>query len=307
MTKIKYLTLTACVLLALGACSGEGAGNDIPSPSPTPSERLPIHVCTVMGSRATDDAFENGDRIGLFVVNHDANGSAMTLQATSNHIDNSQFTYQNGTWTSATPTYWKDETTHADFYIYYPYTASIQNVEAMPWNVKEDQSQVADYKASDLLIGRAADITPTASAVPIDAQHAMSQMVITLVAGNGFTESSLSSGNISVKVNQLKTHATVNLATGTVTPTGGNSAVIPLKVSGKYKALVIPQTVEDGNLITVTADGRSYNLPKANNFTAFEAGKSHQFTVTLSKTNNGMNVSITKWEDDGIDHGGTAE
>lgn len=306
MTKIKKLTLTACALLTLGACSGEGGGNDI-SPSPTPSDRLPIHISTTMGSRATDESFEEGDGIGLFVVNHNVNGSVMTLQTTGNHIDNCLFTYQNGTWSSATPTYWEDETTHADFYMYYPYTATIQHVDAMPWNVKDDQSRTADYKAGDLLTGKATDITPTASAVPITAQHAMSQMVITLVAGNGFTESSLSSGDISVKVNHLKTHATVNLATGIVTPTGDKTSLTPLKENGKYKAIIIPQSVEEGNLITVTVDGKDYNLAKAANFHAFEAGKRHQFTVTLSKTSSGMNVSITQWEDDGIDHGGTAE
>jgi hypothetical protein len=57
----------------------------------------------------------------------------------------------------------------------------------------------------------------------------------------------------------------------------------------------------------VNVDGRDYQLKKAANFTAFEAGKKHKFTVTLSKTSNGVNVNITKWEDDGIDYGGTAE
>ena len=29
--------------------------------------------------------------------------------------------------------------------------------------------------------------------------------------------------------------------------------------------------------------------------------------ISLSKTSNGVNVNITKWEDDGNDYGGTAE
>ena len=33
----------------------------------------------------------------------------------------------------------------------------------------------------------------------------------------------------------------------------------------------------------------------------------HKFTVTLSKTSNGINVTIGQWEDDGTDNGGTAE
>ena len=84
--------------------------------------------------------------------------------------------------------------------------------------------------------------------------------------------------------------------------------LIPLKEEGNsYKALIIPQAVGEGNLITVNVDGRDFNLPKSSKFSAFEAGRMHKFTVTLSKTSNGVNVNISKWEDDGIDYGGTAE
>ena len=110
-----------------------------------------------------------------------------------------------------------------------------------------------------------------------------------------------------MKVNQLKTEATVNLSTNEVIVTGKEADIIPLKEVDYYKALIVPQTVNDGNLITVNVDGRDYNLPKASNFHAFETGKRYNFTITLSRTSNGVNVNITNWEDDGIDYGGTAE
>lgn len=142
----------------------------------------------------------------------------------------------------------------------------------------------------------------------IDAKHVMSQMVVSLKPGNGFTEESLGKAKISVKINRLKTQATANLVTGKLTAKGNDADLTPLKEEGyNYKALIIPQAVGEGKLITVNVDGRDYQLKKAANFTAFEAGKKHKFTVTLSKTSNGVNVNITKWEDDGIDYGGTAE
>lgn len=306
MTNVKYIFLSICTLLTLGACSS-GGENDNPLPSPTPSEKLPIHICTTMSSRATDETFEEGDAIGLFVVNRNANGSEGNLKVTGNHIDNHKFTYQGGAWTTSQPIYWKDNSTHADFYIYYPYTTSLSSVSAMPWAVKTDQSNLSDYKAGDLLIGKTTDVAPTESAVSINARHVMSQMTITLVAGNGFTEASLASSSICVKINHLKTQATIQLATSTVTAAGETSDIVPMKENGQYKALIIPQPAPEGTIITITVDGREYHLTKATNFQAFEAGKNHQFTVTLSKTSNGVNVNITKWEDDGIDHGGTAE
>ena len=162
----------------------------------------------------------------------------------------------------------------------------------MPWTVNADQSTTEKYKASELLIGKTMDVTPTENAVKIDAKHVLSQMIINLVAGNGFTEASLAAAKISVKINRLKTQATANLSTGAVTAKGDDTDVIPLKEEGNsYKAV----------------DGRDFNLPKSSQFSAFEAGKKHKFTVTLSKTSNGVNVNISKWEDDGIDYGGTAE
>lgn len=311
--KFKYLSVIACTLLVLCACSG-GGSNDItstpdpsPTPTPTPSKHLPINISTSMTSRATDQAFETGDNIGLYVVNHNADGSAASLQTSGNYVDNMKYTY-NGTWTPATQTYWKDNTTHADFYLYYPYTASVTSVTAMPFEVKADQSTTANYKTGDLLIGKTTDVAPTESAVKIEAKHVMSQMAISLVAGNGFTEATLASAKISVKINRLKTQSTVNLATGVVTSKGNDTNITPLKEEGNnYKAIIVPQAVGEGNLITVNVDGRDYNLTKASNFTAFEAGKKHKFTVTLSKTSNGINVNITKWEEDGNDYGGNAE
>lgn len=308
MVNIKHIIRATCTLslLSICACSTDNGG-DNPTPSPAPEQKLPIHINTLMSSRATDNAFEEGDAIGLFVVNRNSNNSQTNLQASGNYIDNCKFTYQGGAWTTTSPIYWKDNNTHADFYMYYPYTTSLSSVTAMPWTVKTDQSTPSDYKAGDLLIGKTTDIAPTESAVSINAKHVMSQMTTTLVAGNGFTESSLASSNVSVKINHLKTQATIQLATSTVTATGATSDIVPMKENGHYKALVIPQPAPEGNIITITVDGREYHLPKATNFQAFETGKNHQFTVTLSKTSNGVNVNITKWEDDGIDHGGTAE
>lgn len=289
-------------------CSSDSVNETVPPTPPTPpSEKLPINISTSVSSRATDLAFEVGDKIGLYVVNHNGDGSAAALQVSGNHVDNMQYTY-NSTWTPATQTYWIDNSTHADFYLYYPYTSSITSIDAMPYSVKANQSQLSDYKAGDLMIGKTIDVAPTQLSVKIEAKHVMSQMTINIVAGNGFTDATLAAAKISVKVNKLKTKATANLATGAVTAIGDEADIIPYKVANNsYKAIVVPQAVGEGNLITINVDGRDFNLPKTSNFTGFEAGKKHNFNVTLSKTSNGVNVNITKWEDDGNDYGGTAE
>lgn len=147
MKQKKHLAIVGSMLLALTACSGGSSELD-PTPNPTPAAKVPINISTSILSRATDLAFEAGDQIGLFVVNHQADGSAATLQTTGNYIDNTKFTYD-GTWKAATPTYWKDNSTPADFYIYYPYTSSISNIEAMPWTVNADQSTTENTRLAN--------------------------------------------------------------------------------------------------------------------------------------------------------------
>ena len=131
----------------------------------------------------------------------------------------------------------------------------------------------------------------------------MSQVEIVLKAGNGFTDASLSSAEVSLRLNDMKTSATVDLSTAAVTATGTASSLTPYKDGGTYRAIVVPQKVDMGNLITVTVDGTDYNLKKAFTFTA---GKRHTFTITLAKTGSGIDVSIGAWDVDDTDNGGTA-
>ena len=302
---LKQILVSVCMTVIWCACSSENGGIDTPVP-PATKDKLPIRISSAPQSRATDNTFETGDRIGVFVVNRHADGSAVALKTKGNYIDNSLYTNQ-GTWTPASPEYWKDATTHADFYMYYPYTATIANVEALPWNVNTDQSTVSNYKASELLIGKTLDVAPSEDAVNISAKHVMAQVVITLTAGKGFTDTSLENSQVSVRINDLKVQATANLATGTATATGGSANIIPLKEENLYKALVVPQVLGNGNVITVTVDDREYSLPKDPKLVTFEMGHRYQFTVTLNKTSSGMNVDIVKWQDDGKDYGGIAE
>jgi hypothetical protein len=293
----------AIVVLCLCACSSGGSDtHDTPNPPHQPT-RFPISISTSLVSRVSDTGFDHADCIGLFVVNHNADGSAATLLAKGNYVDNMRFTYS-GTWTPDTPIYWDDETTHADFYLYYPYQSGIADVTTMPVTVRSDQSTVDNYKASEIVAGSTFNVAPTAQAVAITAHHLMSQLVIRVAAGNGFTTEKLVAAQVAVKVNGVKTQALVDIAHAKVVATGDATSVTPLFADGKYKALIVPQTVAKTNLVTVTVDGRDFNLPKA--FT-FAGGKSYQMTVTVSKTSNGINVNITDWDSDGTDYGGTAE
>jgi hypothetical protein len=163
---------------------------------------------------------------------------------------------------------------------------------------------LVNYKASEFLWGKVADIAPTEEAVNITTNHTFSNMVVILKPGDGFTEEKFAAATKSVKICGVKPNATINLATGVATATGNKTNVTPYFENGQYRALIVPQTTEDGALVVVTVDGVDYTLSRS---MTFKANKQHKFTVTLNKVNNGVNVGIGGWETDEEDYGGSAE
>ncbi|MBQ5704324.1 MAG: fimbrillin family protein, partial [Alistipes sp.] len=110
----KFLALVATTSLML-SCSQEDIVPTI--------EQIPINISVGQQTRANDDAFENGDEVGIYVVNYSGE-TAGTLAASGNQVDNAQFTYDGSKWSPENSIYWKDSSTAADFYAYYPYSAS---------------------------------------------------------------------------------------------------------------------------------------------------------------------------------------
>ncbi len=285
--------------LLLWACS---SGGDEPEVPPVETKKIPINLSVGVETRVTDSAFETSDKIGVYVVN-DAGGAAVVLQNADNQVDNMCYTYNiSKSWTPDTKTYWKDETTKADFYCYYPY-ASVSNVQSHIFELHEDQSTLSNYKASEFLWGKVSGASPTEAAVDILAKHIFSNAIIKLEAGDGFTTETLAAATVEVRLGGIKTQATINLATGVATATGTVKQILPLKETDCYRALIVPQTVSSNDFIVVTVNDKEYRLGKE--FT-FMANQKHTFTVKVSRTGNGVNVNVGSWETDDTDHGGTA-
>lgn len=299
---MKHFLLSLAALSCLVSCTS-GDDEIIPSPAPDPDPvKIPINISMNGWTRVTDTDYESGDKVGIYVVNYQGS-SAGALQSSGNHVDNMCFTYTDN-WTPESDIYWQNETTKADFYCYYPY-GTPSDITAHPFSVKTDQSQQADYKASEFLWGKASGVSPTANAVPIITNRSMSNMLIYVAPGKGFTEETLAAATKSVRICNVKSSATVDLRTGVATATGSATEIIPYNEGTYYRALLVPQTVADGsNLITITVDGVDYTLAKG--FT-FKANTQHKFTVTVNKASSGVDIGVGNWEVDDTDNGGAAE
>lgn len=285
----------------LAGCSPGGGDDPSPTPPSTPSTngRIEVAIATTM-QEAEGWTFAQGDQGGLYMA-YATGGNAEAPEASGNYIDNLPFTYGTG-WTTATKAYWKDSTSRANLFFYSPYNPSAANAKAIVFSVNADQSTEAAHRASDLLTGSALNIAPTPNAVAIAMRRAMSVIKIRLEAGNGFAASDLA--NATVSINGTMTNATIDLASATITPTGQPTPITPLKTADGYEAFVVPQSVDESDIITITVNGDDYNLSRA---MSLAAGKTYECTVTISKAGSSLNTTITKWDDDGTDYGGTAQ
>lgn len=297
MKKIFALVATVSLMFS---CSQEEIIPDI--------EKIPINISVGQQTRANDSTYENEDEVGIYVVNYDGS-TAGSLKEEGNQVDNAQFTFDGSKWSPENSIYWKDKSTAADFYAYYPYSEST-NISAHPFSVQANQSSENAFWASDFLWGKATKVSPTKNAVPIVTNHSLSRILVDIKPGNGFTAESWAAATKSVKICDVKTSATIDLSTGIATATGNNGEIIPLAAAEtgttlSYKAMIVPQVVADNSkLVVVTVDGTDYVYRKGY---TFQANTQHTFTVTVNKSGSNVDVTIGEWTIDDTTNEGDAE
>lgn len=316
----RHLIFTGLLGLSLTGCV-----KDLDTPTVGEGDTtLPIQlyneISQIPTTRVNDEGFCNGDGVGVYVVNYE-NGTAGTLRLEGNQADNVRYVYDepNGKWTPDEAVYFRDKHTHVDLIGYYPYSTST-SVEAYPFEVAKDQSTDAangllgGYEASDFLWGKTVDVAPTTQRINIKFQHRMAGALVSLSEGTGFAEGEFAQLEKAVLVTNTIRKATIDLATGEITPSGDvpTTGIVPYKKGGEFRAVVVPQTVAASTpLFSITVDGTPYVFRKTEPF-AYTGGKLHKFTIEISKKSESglefklLGESITAWETDNISHDATA-
>ena len=307
---------------ALVSCTAD-ADRQGPAPE-SPDGLIPVElfneISQVAVTRVNDEGFCDGDAVGIYVVNYE-NGAPGQLLVEGNQGDNVRYTYDeaNMKWVPESPVYFKDKKTPVDIYGYYPYGVP-ESVEAYSFEVQKDQSteaangQLGGYEASDFLWGKAENIAPTSSRIPVKFQHRMAGVLVTLIEGTGFDTGEYAGLDKAVLVTNTVRTATIDLSTGEVTPTGDvpTTGTVPYSRNGEFRAVVVPQSVAASTpLFSITVGGIPYVFRKDEAFT-YNSGKLHKFTIEISKKSQSglefklIGESITAWEADNITHDGEA-
>lgn len=285
------ITITSFVMMA--SCLSEPEFEPVVEGSGIPInlDGAVKHIATKVNAQG----FETGDALGLYAVNYEnANQTPGTLKDEGNQADHVKyiFDFENWKWTPVKHVHYKDANTNVDLYAFYPY-AEPESVTAYNFEVQKDQNKgasegrLAGYEDSDFLWAKVENVAPTEEKIKMTLDHKMAGVHVILKEGEGFAQAGdWELLDKKVLVANTTRKATINLATGIVTPLGDPQAtgiVMALQSDASFRAIVVPQTVTAGTpLFNITIGGVSYNFTKSENFT-YAPNKLSTFTIKIDR------------------------
>ena len=261
-------------------------------------------------TRADDEGFVNGDRMGVFVV--DASLEQSSENAYANNI---RYTYDGNTglWESSSDVYWLDDITPINIYGYYPFTNVVSDIRCYSFEVFSNQgianNMMSNYEASDFLYASALHVPALTGRVTLMYNHIMAGIKVELVEGDGFSDKDWKSLDKQVAIENVNRHCEINLTDGSVKPIGESDSEIVMGINsdGTYRAVVVPQTVTSDTDIQVAIEGQTYRLKMPEN-TALLSGKLYHFKITVNRRLGGdyelmlTDNQICPWENDEFSH-----
>ena len=273
-------------------------------------------------TRAGDNGFADGDRIGVFVVNY-KDGNSQPLALTGNHADNVMFTYDgtNNKWTGAYQIYWKDKKTAIDAYGYHPFDNELSSVTAYPFNIHHNQrdevgnSSITGYEASDFLWAKAEGVVPTTAPLILQHKHIMAGIEVKLVEGVGFMEGEWTNLDKQVVIENTRLEATINLQSGVVNVDKNSTAqgIIPQKYGNDFRAILIPQSVAAGEtLLSIAVGSQTHKFTRKDDM-IYNPQKLHKFTIQVNYIQSSgdyefklLQENVIAWQGDKLSHNGKA-
>ena len=254
---------------------------------------MQIEVLHPSATRATETAFESGDKIGLYATEY--NGDvASPLQISGNWANNVATTYNGTTWIPAKKIFWSEN--KMDVYGYYPYMTPT-SIDEHLWSVQLDQSTpetedaLSGYEASDFLWGKATGVSQTDGDVQLEFKHICAKMVIKLVRGEKFTYDFPK--DTKVFLHSTVPTATINLEKGVMSKDiyGTRHKIRARQVSvDTYEVILIPQSItERMPFIEVEMSGVSY---MTEDMFSYRPGVQYSVAITLNSSPEQIEVEI---------------
>lgn len=287
MEKKTFASMLLAAAFTLTACTND----DIP----TQDNRVALQVTSGIQSRAYDNQWEAGDRIGIYAFTEGtttvADGYANIPYITQ--TSDADCTFAPGGTTIYLPT----NGDARDIVAYYPYKQL--SGDEYEVNVTDQSSQ----KDIDLMAASTQTADRTDPTVEFSFVHKLSKVEITLQPGSGMTDDDLKGLTVSLTGQQTAGTFDVTQPASAVTVTTGTATPIALltNAEGSFaEGIVLPSDDYNGMSLEITlADGESvftWPLSNATKSQKFEAGKKYLYTINVNKAEISVTATITDWE-----------
>ena len=265
---MKKVILLAAAVAVLAGCQTEKIETPVPGL---------VKIVPVM-TKVTDVNFENGDKVGVTIMQGDVA-----------YAQNQLLTYSDNVF-SGTLNWYAEALTPSTLTAYYPYVS-----EGAPSTFKVAADQTSGYGASDFIAGKKEEVTPSVNAVVVPFKHMLSK--ISLVVDN-----QSQAGISSIELRGSKTTADIDLVNMTAAVSEG-AAVEAIKAHAVtdgelYSAIVVPQTVAF-ELSVTTSTGKELTQK----LVSTELKQGLQYTINVKVMPSDIKVSISgnieNWGDGG--------
>lgn len=294
-------------LIAMSSFLAISCVNNI-SDDPAEQGDIPIRISTEIlcaDTRVTDDEFEKGDAIGLYVL----------LQPS--HIDQARYIDNEKLMCSDlsslvpenTLYYPKGEDIKCDFVSYYPYVESgvPAKENGLDVSIRTDQSSDEALSYSDFMVATNKDISPSNNMVPLSFEHKLCKVQIVLNPLSGEDADAILNSDPEIILSGFHSKATYNMESETFSSFNAPGSIHPYgtwnldngRLTGK-EANLIPEPLTDGHRIVLKINDKSYNCVFPANH-ALASGNRNQITVNYSSSAGieaqSLDYGIGSWTD----------
>ncbi len=294
---MKKILLSALALVALASCAkNEGESVEI-----TDTWDGELRISSGITTRASGTLWDSGDAIGVF-MNLTDGGTAVGTANTKYITTGETATYTSAIFTVDSENYadlYYPTSANVDLLAYYPYVKSTDEytfyATAYPVDVK-DQTTQGDI---DLMVAKITNQAKTTSAVDLEFDHKLSNIVLNVVNGDGYDKLEDIGTISSIELSGSVTTADFNLTDDTIS-LGSDSESISFVVSQSSssisaEAIIIPQTLSGSSaILTVTTSTGAVHSVALNG--TFAIGTQYSYTLNLNLTE--LNISgatINDW------------
>lgn len=222
----------------------------------------------MIGSRATDTAWEPNDEIGVYMQNAGSEGYAnVNVKYANSEADCNKFT-------STSPiTYPEGGTGTVNFMAVYPYNGDIADGNYTFTLADSDLSK------NDIMYAPAPSIASGVTNVSLTFQHKLSKIILQLK-----DEQNNAVTGATVRIDNQCVNGALNVADGTVSVASDATYTSELTFAegenGQYEVIVIPDEGREGRSIVITTtEGNTYRCPVGS--IAFGNSQKYTFPVSL--------------------------